>query len=311
MDVLVEFGERASGQSSSSGDERRPLLWIASTVEGTGYNDGVRWSVVEEFVETKIDGRVCEDLVVVTDSYALVIDGASDATGMDFGGRSGGQLAAETIQLAFKGMDPHATAREVVDELSAQLAKAVGDLSPSVRWPAATVVCLSLSRNEIWRVGDGSFVVDGEPNIGLLRVNEVKSDFRAAVNTALMASGIEQSEILMDDPGAALALALTNVQQHLSNRPGPWGYGVINGGAVPDEFLEIFELPISVGEVVLASDGYPDPLATLGESETRLHQLLRQDPAAIGELAAGGKPLREGANSVDDRAYLRLRRVAP
>jgi len=285
------------------------LLWMASRVEGTGYTGGVRWSVVEEFVETKVDGRVCEDLVVVTDSYALVIDGASDATGMDFGGRSGGQIAAETIQLAFNGMDPHATAREVVVELSTQLAQAVGDLSPSVRWPAATVVCLSFSRNEIWRVGDGSFVIDGEPNIGVLRVNEVKSDFRAAFNTALMASGVEQGEILENDPGAALALALTNVQQHLSNRPGPWGYGVINGGAVPDEFVEVFELPVSVGEVVLASDGYPDPRVTLGESETRLRELLRQDPAAIGELSTGGKPLREGANSVDDRAYLRLRCV--
>lgn len=116
-----------------------------------GYNGEVGWSLVEEFFETKMRDRVCEDLILVTGGHAVVIDGASDATGVDFGGRSGGRFAAETIRLAFQGMDPHATARQAVDDLSKQLAQAVGDLPAlvrwpaSVRWPAATVVCLSFS----------------------------------------------------------------------------------------------------------------------------------------------------------------------
>jgi len=55
------------------------------------------------------------------------------------------------------------------------------------------------------------------------------------------------------------------------------------------------------------SDGFPDPLPTLDESETRLQEHLEIDPAAVAELWSVGKALRPGANSVDDRAYLARR----
>ncbi len=282
--------------------EQDPRSW------SSGYTGGVRWSVVEKFVETKIEGRVCEDLIVTTADYAAVIDGASDATHMDFAGRSGGRLAAETMQSAVESLDPHATARQFADELSDRVAQAVGTLPASVRWPAATVICLSFSRNEIWRIGDGSFVIDGQPNVGLLRVNGATCGFRAAYNAALLASGVPVEQIVTDDPGVVLARALTNVQQHLSNQSGPWGYGVVNGRPIPDEFVEVFELAESVRDVALASDGFPDPKPTLDESETRRRELIEIDPAAIADLWTAGKPMRPGANSFDDRAYLRMRR---
>ena len=56
---------------------------------------GIR--VREQFVAGKSADRVCEDLIVVTDDFAAVIDGASDATGADFAGKTGGRLAAEIV----------------------------------------------------------------------------------------------------------------------------------------------------------------------------------------------------------------------
>ena len=281
--------------------------------QDTPKQDGsTSWSIVEQFVEAKTAGRVCEDMVIVTSDFAAVIDGASDATGMVFDGRSGGRLAAETVVGAITDLEPDSTARQFADLASERLLQAVtvaiGDISDSVRWPAATVVCLSFSRNEIWRIGDCSFVVDGLAHNTSLRVNDAVYSFRAGINAALLASGTPLEEILANDPGGEIARSLTNIQQHLSNRSGPWGYGCVNGRAIPDDFLEVFALPEATSEVALTSDGYPDPCRSLADSESSLRLLLKADPAAIDELWSAGKRLQPGANSVDDRAYLRLHR---
>lgn len=267
------------------------------------------WSIVEQFVESKSDNRSCEDVIVATPYFAAVIDGATDETGMRFKEKSGGVFAAETLGSAIEALNPELTAREFADQLSENLARAaaaVGALDPSSRWPSASLVCLSFARREIWRIGDCSFLIDGESNIGTKRVDDAAYGFRAAINAALLAAGTPQTEILRDDPGAGFARPLLDLQQELTNQEGPWGYGCINGRPVPDRFVEVFPLGSDVREVVLASDGFPDPKPTLKDSEARLRNLLDIDPAAIDELWAVGKSLRPGANSVDDRAYLRL-----
>jgi len=270
----------------------------------------MRWSVVEEFVEGKNPGRTCEDFIVTTSNFAAVIDGASDETGALFEGKAGGLFAAETLALAIEGLDPASTARGFADELTISLERAVStadnQAGASTRWPSASLVCLSFACREIWRIGDCSFLVDGQPNIGTKRVDDAAYGFRAAINASLIAAGTPLDEILRTDPGAAFARPLFDAQQQLSNREGPWGFGCVNGRPVPDQFVEVFPLALQVDEVVLASDGFPDLRPTLDESETRLQALLERDPAAIAELWSVGKALRPGANSVDDRAYLRL-----
>lgn len=272
----------------------------------------VRWFVLENFVQSKSADRTCEDVVVVTSDFAAVIDGATDESGTMYGGRTGGLLAAETLAAEIEQLDPWATARQFADRLSTALNSARGQAGSqdgsSVRWPSASLVCLSFARDEIWRIGDCSFLVDGEPNIGTKRVDDAAYGFRAAINAALLASGTPLEEILRSDPGAGFARPLFDLQQHLTNTEGPWGYGCINGRPVPDRFVEVFPLAPDVDQVVLASDGFPDLRPTLEDSERRLRELLEMDPAAVAELWAAGKALRPGANSVDDRAYLRARR---
>lgn len=274
---------------------------------------GVRWSVVETFVQSKSADRACEDLVVTTSDFAAVIDGATDETGTLYGGKTGGLLAAETLASTIAQLSARSTAREFADRLSTDLGLAASQAGrhdgSSERWPSASLVCLSFVRHEIWRIGDCSFLVDGEPNIGTKRVDDAAYGFRAAINASLLAAGTPLEEILRSDPGAAFARPLFDVQQQLTNHEGPWGYGCINGRPVPDRFVEVFPLAPDVDEVVLASDGFPDLRTTLEESEIRLRELLEIDPAAVAELWAVGKALRPGANSVDDRAYLRVARV--
>ena len=196
------------------------------------------------------------------------------------------------------------------DELTRSLHDAVysiaGPLPGDVRWPAASVVCFSAVRRELWRIGDCHTVVDGVQHRGGKAVDDAAYGFRAAHNAALIAQGTPLEEILTHDTGAVAARPLFNTQQHLANRVGRWGYGCINGHHVPDVYVEAIAVPSRPCEVILTTDGYPDVLATLAASEARLAELIAADPAGVDELWSVGKSLRPGFNSLDDRAYLRI-----
>jgi len=259
---------------------------------------------VEQFVEAKSVGRVCEDMIVVTDHFAAVIDGASDGTGARFNGKSGGRLAAETIATAIRGLPADVDARSFADMLSAALASAVGDLRPDTRWPVA---CVSADRGEVWRIGDCHVVIGDVEHPSTFLVDEAASRFRAAVNAALLAKGTPIQKILENDPGSQARRILTDNQQHLANTVGPWGYGCINGKTVPSEYIEVLPIPEGQAEIILTTDGYTVVQSTLSETEATLARSIRDDPAAIGELWPIGKSTRPGANAPDDRAYLRIK----
>ncbi|MDH3707435.1 MAG: protein phosphatase 2C domain-containing protein [Acidimicrobiia bacterium] len=268
------------------------------------------WQIIESFVEGKSPAKECEDLIVVTDDFAAVIDGATDATGAAFDGRTGGRFAAEVIGTAIEALPRDVGARVFADRLTRALLDAVqataGDLPDDVRWPAACVVCLSAANREVWRIGDCNVVVDGVAHPGTKRVDEASYGFRAVVNAALLARGTPLEEILEHDPGAQAARPLTDIQQHLANRVGPWGYGCINGRPIPSEYVEVVPVPNAPCEVVLTSDGFAEVLPTLSASEARLDEMITADPAAVGSLWLLGKSLRPGFRSLDDRAYLRI-----
>jgi len=61
-----------------------------------------------------------------------------------------------------------------------------------------------------------------------------------------------------------------------------------------------------VTEVVLDSDGYLSPAPTLRDPEAELSASLAADPLRIGVHASTKAPP-AGANSFDDRTYVRLR----
>jgi len=262
--------------------------------------------VLEQFVEAKSNDRVCEDIIVITDDFAAVIDGASDATGARFEGMSGGRLAAEVIAASIEDLPSDIDARSFTDTLSSALAAAVGELPPDTRWPVAVLTCTSAERREVWRIGDCRVVIGQLEQPSTFLIENAASRFRAAVNAALLAKGTSIEEILELDPGSQARRILTDNQQHLANRVGPWGYGCINGNQVPSEYIEVFSLPDEPTEVILASDGYTVVMPTLSETEAALARLIRDDPAAIGDLWPIGKSTKPGSNAPDDRAYLRL-----
>lgn len=267
-------------------------------------------AVIESFVAGKSPDRPCEDVVVVTDGFAAVVDGGTDMSGRLFAGKPGGLLAADTVADEIRALDPDVDVTDFVAQLAGGLRRAVsaghGPLDPDMVWPYASVVCVSAARRQVWRVGDCHTVVDGTPHYGGKRVDDAAYTFRAAVTAALLARGTPLDTVLADDPGTRACTPLYEIQQHLANRPGPWGFGVINGEPVPPDLVDVIDLPGHDHEVILASDGYPEILPTLARSEHRLRELLAEDPTGTGPLWRIGKTLRPGYDSMDDRSWLRL-----
>lgn len=274
----------------------------------------MEWSVVERFVEGKTSSAACEDVIVVSEHYFAVIDGATDETGAQFAGLSGRRFAAEVLAAEIAVLPTSIRSREFADRLTAALSTAVemehGPLDDDVRWPVASVVCFAPTRREIWRVGDCNFAIDGRVRAGRMAVDEAAYGFRAVINAALLARGMSLEQVITDDPGAEASRPLYALQQQLANVVGPWGYGCINGRHVPDDFIEVAFVPENSTLIVLASDGYPELATDLAESEKLLAALMESDPAAVGPMSRMGKPARRGLNAPDDRAYLRIAATA-
>ena len=56
---------------------------------------------------------------------------------------------------------------------------------------------------------------------------------------------------------------------------------------------------------MLATDGYPHLMPTLGESERELQRIIEEDPLMTGRYKAT-KAVMEGNLSFDDRCYVRF-----
>lgn len=257
------------------------------------------------------DPSRCEDLVVVRDDLLAVVDGATDKSGRAFpdplgrdGTVTGGRFAALTVAEALGDVPPGVHPRVVVAALTAVLEvateRAAGVL-PAYDRPCASVVVYDHTLRAVWRVGDCPWRVDDTVDAATKQVDVLTSTFRAAYLATFDPDELAATD---GDPGRDAILPLLRRQQLLANRPGEFGYGVLNGQPVPAEFIECWKLPDDAGELVLASDGYPEITGTLADAEAELARRLATDPRCIAELR-GTKGLADGLRSFDDRAWLR------
>ncbi|BEL02847.1 hypothetical protein Q0Z83_010380 [Actinoplanes sichuanensis] len=261
--------------------------------------------IIEQFVLGKSGHpHLCEDAIVVTDSHAAVIDGATDVSGRSFHGRSGGWWAMDACRDALGRLPGDVGVHTALEALTAELAARA---EPG--HTAASVTVYSRARREIWQIGDVGFAYRGLPaEIGRPRklVDRVATSFRVAVLAAEAAAGrISLDRVVDDDPGRLAARALVSRQSAFRNKVGLYGYAAVDGHPVPASLLVVHRVPDGIDELVIGSDGYPQLGATLAESESELARLLAKDPWCVAELA-GTKAVRPGQVSFDDRAYLRL-----
>lgn len=267
--------------------------------------------VIEQLVRGKHpDQALCEDAIAVTSTHAAIFDGAG-RSGIDVDGVSGARFAAQTLAGAMEGLPGEASAVEARDHLTTELERSltrrVGRVNAHER-PAAVGVVFSAPRREIWRVGDPHFALDGEMHLGSLSIGPASAQFRALyLQLLLLAGEADRSSLILNDPTAQLLTPILDRIYLLRNSEGDsgWEFGAFDGSQIPRRFLEVTPVPSGAREVVLTSDGYPEPSPTLEMAERTIGDLLRDDPLCIGAFRAE-KGLRDGVRSFDDRAYLRL-----
>ena len=296
-------GERVYDVEECAVEELAPPRTSAAPI-------GTHFEVAERRLEGKSgDPDACEDVIVVTDHFAAVIDGETDKTGLRFGGRTGGRAAAELMAQVIEELDADADLDVCLARMTERLHSLVPDDAPAGRLPppSAVFALYSATRREVWRVGDVAVIVDGVAHEVDKPLDAIVGAGRAALLSALLAAGARQDDLRADDAGRKMMLPLLEHQHLFRNHPtSPYGFGAVDGREVPGRFRECFSVA-GAEWVALASDGYPEPRPTLEESEEALARALR-DPLRLHPSPAT-KAVLPGAVSYDDRAFLRIRQA--
>jgi hypothetical protein len=265
--------------------------------------------VLEQSVVPKSgDASACEDGIVVTARFIAVIDGATDKTGRRFGDMTGGRYVMSRLRDLLPEVPSDADAWSAVRRLSEALDTDLGaGLAPEDR-PGAAITVYSRARHEIWQVGDVGYWFHGlSPVPDRKEVDRVTVAMRGAVLRAELLRGTPADELAAADPGRQAIMPLLTRQTLFANNSaaGDLAYGVIDGRPVPRELVRVRSVPDGAREIVLASDGYPQILPSLAESESCLKEMMAADPLCIGPLA-GTKAVAPGHLGYDDRAYVRF-----
>lgn len=262
------------------------------------------FDLIELFVQGYRHGSPCEDMAAVAGTFAVVLDGVTSKDRSVYRGTTGGRFASEIVLSRLETLDPEVSARKCVDAVTRALADAiVAECGTQVPHPPGTQLAVySPCRRELWRVGDVRARVGGVvlPMYGPPTDN-IAGAFRAALISALLLEGASVEELAAADPTKDAILTLLARQDAFANLPVPhqYGYGVINGVAVPDHHLHVTPVPAG-SEVVLATDGYLTVLGSLVDAERELATYTARDPLMIGEHQ-GLRP-NSTTGSFDDRA---------
>lgn len=259
------------------------------------------------------DGPASEDVIADGDDFFVLADGATDKSGIDFDGRTGGLVVAEivcrVVAAASSGTKTSVLVERINAEYQSALAPWLARIDPVDR-PSASFVALDKRIGAVVRVGDTTWRTRDCMHRGAKRIDQITADARACLIRCLLAEGRDQDELRTDDPGRGMILPLLRHQAVLRNDPSKsndLAFGAIDGRPVPEHFVEAWTLVSDVTEVVLASDGYPSVEMTLAASERLLAEDIETDPLHIG-AHRGTKAVVPGGTAFDDRAYGRLAR---
>jgi hypothetical protein len=261
-------------------------------------------TVIESFIRGA--GDECADVVIETPDVAGVVDGATAKPWEAPGGPTGRKIAIEIADL-LRGLSGDVVARDAVARLTRHVAAMLGSASIAPgQGSAAAFAVVHCGARQVWRVGEAGVLVDGQAVPGPPSGEEVVARARALVLHTLLAAGASLDDLRTKDQGREVVYPLLRSLVTVRNRVvSTYANAAIDGRPVPDGFVEVFDLPHTACEVVVTSDGYPEPAPTLADAEARLRARLERDPLMIQEPPAT-KGWMLGKESFDDRAYVRL-----
>lgn len=240
-----------------------------------------------------------EDAAVATEHLLAVIDGATGKIDppLDYGGRSGGAFLADLAARFLSDCGADLNGREMVPRLTEQTALAfrrVGfhetfDCRPEAR-PSASLAIAHLDGDilEIIQLGDVSVRINGAVLLENHRlIDDVHAERRReAVRAARKADpGLPMHQLLKLGRAAISASLLDQVRVYQNTRTTPYGHGVLDGQAVPEEYVKIHRFPCQEVRILeIFSDGYPKiPIETKLEAWERAYEeAVAEDPYRLG-----------------------------
>lgn len=265
------------------------------------------WHVAEAFSEARDSVRGSEDAYLVSDHCIAVFDGVS-RNGTKYDGVTPGQFAVQTVRDAFeknsllRADDAAHFATETLRTAAAQR---------KIEQAALVFVAFFPKENRIVRVGDCSFLIDGTGHNPGITPDRAKAELRRRIVERALENGLTEDEVFADDPARGRMSELRVWQETYANNPDApdFGYGVVNGDDIPEQYVEHISVPEGAQAIVLATDGYPTQALrnSLEESERELKAVERIDPLGIGETKSVrmNMPRRDQA-AADDRTYIKI-----
>lgn len=264
-------------------------------------------NVCEVFCRGKSEHRENEDGYIVTPAYIAVVDGATSKTNLICDGQTGGVRLKNIIIDTIKGFRGDETMEEAVKTIQERLLTLADPASygPS----AASAIIFSLHREEIWSIGDCRMLLGGKKYYFEKKIDRENATLRSAAVKRLLEQGYSAYQLLERDLAREEILPRLSRQYEFENTRSEYGYCVFNNSTEAALFpLDmICVIPLGTArELILASDGYPEVLPTLEESEQYLSKVLREDPLCY-DIYPSTKGLSKDSQSFDDRTYLRVR----
>lgn len=158
------------------------------------------FTVIEQFVESKKEGTLPEDVCLVTDDFVMVADGATSKS-KDFKTITNpttgetvtsGRLAALIIAKRLSELGADIEPDVAIIELNNVIANMYKEMdiyehmqnNPTDR-TTASVIIYSKARGEIWILGDCQHMIDGVHNDNSKKVDEITGQTRSAISTLL------------------------------------------------------------------------------------------------------------------------------
>jgi len=259
----------------------------------------------------------CEDVVGIGEHFAYVIDGSTSTVPAKWDGESSGRFAALALSRAIGRLEPRCAAEDAAGVLTESLAEEYRTRGVFTRAcesvldrPSASLAIFSRHRRQIWLVGAcrGLLLGNGQVAAQLARRSEAEAALavaRALVLECELQRGATIEELRENDPGRVFIEPLLRSINRLRNGSSSGRYGLAGFDGITTPEVLTFDVPDDVDEVVLATDGYPEVVATLEETERRLHARIQADPLLM-KTPPMTKGVRPGYVSFDDRAYLRF-----
>lgn len=266
------------------------------------------FEVIDNYSEGKSATTPSEDLVVVTSSYAAVIDGATPKTGFRFdNNETPGHLAARVIGEAITKMPEGLSCIEIAERLNAELSQHIPSTLEKKNYPTASVAIYNTVLHEVMLIGDCQFATISKDGTFKQYTNRKKIDivlenWRSEILSSIVTRGVmDKNIILKEDIGRKIIQPfITNQVRYQNTVGGKYSYGVIDGTNTPEVHIHKYELNKDTEFLILASDGFKDILPTLTDSLSTLKKQHAEDPLSIGTL----KATKAG---YDDRSYLRIK----